>query len=324
MTLCPQLATTAWITPYIRDPVLERSFLEGVNLGSDQAFKEKASGLIIWHEQFPRDFPHSKGVVTISRFGAGYDNIDLDFCRAAGISVYTVPDYGVDEVSDFALAMILSRARGVFEYSVNSLGLVDGTWESNIISGLRRSSTVKVGIIGFGRIGKSLCRKLSAIGFKVYFYDPFVEPGIGKVFGAIPVDRLSDLYAECSIISINCPLCEGTSGLVDFVSASQCSSSPLMFVNTARGAIAPSVESIISAIESGVIYSYDGDVFDQEPVSADTLSIINRSTFLRSRLTITPHVAFYSVESFREMRERAAKNLRDGLADVRNSPYRIL
>ena len=320
----PPLTATAWITPYIENPALESSILKGVNLGSTQYFKEKASGLIIWHEQFPRDFPDSKGVATISRFGAGYDNIDLDYCSAAGISVYTVPDYGVDEVSDFALAMILSRARGVFEYSVNSLGLVDGTWESNIISGLRRSNTVKVGIIGFGRIGKSLCRKLISVGFKVCFYDPFVEPGIGKVFGATPVDTLADLYAECSVISINCPLNKGTSGLVDFTLASQCSSSPLMFVNTARGAISPPIENIISAIESGAIYSYDGDVFAQEPVSAATLSTVNSSAFLRSRLTITPHVAFYSMESFGEMRKRAAKNLRDGLDDSRASQYRIL
>jgi len=314
---------SVWITPYIASYDIEAEILSGLSITNDTSRLASVSGLIIWHEEFPEHFADAKAIRTVSRFGAGYDNIDIDYCIASGISVYTVPDYGIDEVSNTALAMILGRARGVFEYAEIALHIDDGSWESNIIPGLRRFSSVRVGIIGLGRIGKSLALKLVSLGFAVYFYDPYVEVGIEKVLRLNRLHSLSELYAVCSIISLNCPLNEDTVNLVDFDHVSRCSSTPIMFVNTARGGIAPDLEDIIKSIESGKIYSYDSDVFSSEPVSSQVLSIIRSSAFLRSRITITPHVAFYSAQSFAEMRSKAALNLISGLACDDASPYRI-
>ena len=234
---------SVWITPYLDDNDVEAKVL-GDRYLLNKDVLAKQDGVIIWHEQFPGKFKYPDKVRVVSRFGAGVDNIDFDFCRENNIWVFNVPDYGVDEVSDTALAFILSRARGVFEYSHNIFSLPTGTWEQNIIGSIRRSSQLTLGIVGMGRIGSSVATKARHIGFRVIFYDPYIQPGWGKVIRASACNSLEELYSESDIISFNCPLNNETSGLIDFDQISRVSKRPLALVNTARGKLSPSLTYI--------------------------------------------------------------------------------
>jgi len=310
-----------WITDYIKNPSIEQNIiLPHFDIVASKS--SETSGLIVWHERFPQDFFNLTSVRCVSRFGAGLDNIDLVFCKENGISVYSVPDYGVDEVSDTALAFVLSRTRGVFEYSRSIFTYPQGSWESNIISHLRRTSSLALGIIGLGRIGSALARKARALGYNVFCYDPFIKPGFHKIVGAELCDSLSSLYANCDIISINCPLDELTTGLVDFQEVFDSSKKAISVVNTARGAIAPPLVDVCAAIRDGLIYSYDTDVLAVEPPSAQDLLLLH-DPLIQQRLTLCPHTSFYSQQSFSEMRVRASLNLVDAMNHV-DSVYRVV
>ena len=301
-----------WITPY-----LEKTDVEAKVLGDSVCINEdilaRQDGVIIWHEQFPGHFKYPDEVRVVSRFGAGVDNIDFDFCGKHDIKVFNVPDYGVDEVSDTALAFILSRTRGVFEYSHNIFSIPKGTWEQNIISSIRRTSELTLGIVGMGRIGSSVAAKARHIGFKVIFYDPYIQPGWGKVIRASSCSSLKELYSESDVISFNCPLNNETRELIDFDQISNAAKRPLALVNTARGQLAPPLVSICKAIRDGKIYSYDTDVLPSEPPCSEELLLL-QEPFMRTRFIVTPHTAFYSVEAFEEMRKKAAMNLLAGIS----------
>ena len=129
-----------------------------------------------------------------------------------------------------------------------------------------------------------------------------------KIIGANAVETLDELYSCADFISFNCPLTEETKGIIDFKAAYLSSKKPLSIINTARGCLSPSICEICEAIREGLIYSYDTDELPCEPPSTMEPELL-RDPLIRSRLTVTPHTAFYSQESFLEMRSKAALNL---------------
>src|SRR5690606_19050470 len=107
------------------------------------------------------------------RYGIGVDNIDLEAAKQAGIIVTNVPDYSVEEVAVHALALILSALRKVpwVDRRVR-----EGAWAIDEFRPIRRLSTLTVGMLGFGRIGRKLAAGLQAMGANLVVYDPFLSP----------------------------------------------------------------------------------------------------------------------------------------------------
>ena len=309
---------SVWITKYLDTPDIEANIISPKFRVSTDLSDNFLKGVIIWHEDFPGNFPRPERVKVVSRFGAGVDNIDFSFCEKNSISVYHVPDYGVDEVSDTALAFLLARSRGLFEYSNNIFSLPDGTWEKNVLPSIRRTSSLVVGIVGAGRIGSTLALKARALGFNVFIYDPYVNSGHEKILGVARKNSLHELYSSADLISFNVPLTDETKGIIDFETLYASSSRPLSVVNTARGGLSPSVSVICEAIKKNYIYSYDTDVLLSEPPSSDELNLLS-DPFIRSRFVVTPHTAFYSQEAFLEMRRKAALNVVAGMSGTSNS-----
>jgi len=298
------------ITDYIDDPDIERSIL-GEPVSQDQ--KYQANVLLVWHERIDESyvakFDKLQGVV---RYGVGYDNIDLEVLSKRAIVFCNTPDYGVDEVSDTAVGMILNISRGISVYDRKSRLLTGQRWQEERISSLTRNSDQIIGVIGAGRIGGSVCRKLKAIGFQVVFYDPYVCSGHEKMLGVGRVESLAELLSISDQVTIHTPLTGETRAMVDdkFVSLMKNGSS---LVNTARGEIIASLDVIEQGLKSGQLGNVALDVLPEEPPQF-THSLIRSwqddESWLSGRLIINPHSAFFSQRAFREMRENAALNVK--------------
>ena len=296
-----------FITDYIESPDIEFDVLG--NYLSNKISKE-IEYIIVWHQKVDKNFidnlPNLKGIV---RYGVGYDQIDIDYCRKKNIVVCNTPDYGTDEVSDTALAMIMNITRGISRYDYFSRSYFD-TWQENTIKSIKRNNKIKLGVIGAGRIGGSLILKANALRFQTFFYDPYVARGHEKMLNSTRLESLKELLNECDIISINCPLNSETKAMVDdeFISFMKDGAS---LVNTARGGIISNVDVFYKALKEDKLSNVSLDVLPEEPPKKSILidAWRGKAPWLDGRFIINPHTAYYSDKSFLEMRYKAASNI---------------
>jgi D-3-phosphoglycerate dehydrogenase len=296
-----------FITDYIESPNIEFDVLG--NYLSDN-LSEEIEYIIVWHQKIDKNYidnlPNLKGIV---RYGVGYDQIDIDYCRKRNIVVCNTPDYGTDEVSDTALAMIMNITRGISRYDYFSRSYFD-TWQENTIKSIKRNNEIKLGVIGAGRIGGSLILKANALRFQTFFYDPYVVRGHEKMLNSIRLESLKEILNACDIISINCPLNSETKAMVDdeFISMMKDGAS---LVNTARGGIISNIDVFYKALKEDKISNVSLDVLPEEPPKKSLLldAWRGKAPWLDGRFIINPHTAYYSDKSFLEMRYKAACNI---------------
>jgi C-terminal binding protein len=294
-----------YITDYIQNPDIEKNILNS-ELGDNPL---EAEIMLVWHQTIDKEFieQHPK-LKFIIRYGVGFDNIDLDYASKKRIIVCNTPDYGTDEVSDTAICFLMNIARGVTRYDHNCRLYLD-SWQENTIQKLRRTSEYKVGIIGAGRIGGSVVLKANALGFKTSIFDPFKPSGYEKMLNTERHFDILDLLADSDIISIHCPLNSDTHELVnnDFIHNMKHGSS---IINTARGPIISDLDLLYEALKSGKISNIALDVLPIEPPTDSKLfnAWRSRESWLDGRLLINPHSAYYSIDSYNEMRTKAANN----------------
>src|SRR5215210_630147 len=143
-----------------------------------------------------------EGCRVIARYGIGLDTIDLEEATARGILVTNVPDYCIDEVSDHALALALSLARGVVLLDRSVRG---GSWTPTDARPLHRIRGRTFGLVGFGRIARALAGKASALGYRVVATDPYVPEDAVREAGAEPLP-LASLLADSDVVSLHVPL----------------------------------------------------------------------------------------------------------------------
>ena len=233
----------------------------------------------------------------VSRIGAGYDTIDTQACAKHGVWVANSPDYGIGEVATHALALALALIRNIVAYHRDIAG---GTWSFLSSGTLRRPRELTLGIVGLGRIGKRMAHISRETFKRVVAFDPYLIDGDFPSY----VERaptLDALAQSADVVSVHTPLTRETRGMLGagFLAAMPKGG---YLVNTARGAIVD-VEAVLAALDSGRLSAAALDVLPDEPVASD-------SPLLRhSRVILTPHAAFYSVEAERELRRKAAQNL---------------
>jgi len=297
--------SSVYITDYIETPDLEGEVL-GTLLTSNPS--EQVQVLLVWHQQINADylarFPNLKGVV---RYGVGFDVIDLNEIKNRGLVFCNTPDYGTDEVSDTALAMLMNIIRGVnvYDYESRSYSV---TWQENTLKHIRRTSKMHLGVIGAGRIGTALMRKARAMGLQVSFFDPYKDSGYEKAIGVERCYTRNELLAQSDVISIHTPLTAETRGMVDqdFISAMKPGCS---LINTARGEIVSDLDILFDAMIDGHLYSVALDVLPSEPpVDCRLINSWKSREPISSRIIINPHTSYYSIDSYQEMRRKAAIN----------------
>ncbi len=238
----------------------------------------------------------------VSRIGAGVDTIDTQACEAAGVWVANSPDYGVGEVATHALALALASIRNIVAYH-RDIG--DGKWHFLSSGTLARPSQMTLGIVGLGRIGKRMAHISRNVFKRVVAYDPYLIDGDFPAY----VERaatLADLAREADIVSVHTPLTAETRGMIDakFFGAGKRGA---YFVNTARGAVV-NMDDLTAALDSGTLAGAALDVLPEEPIARDSPLLAN------PRVILTPHAAFYSVDSEKELRRKAAQNIITWLA----------
>lgn len=233
----------------------------------------------------------------IGRFGMGVDNIDLPAAAKAGITVTYVPDYGVREVSDHAMAMLLAMIRKI---PLSNTLVQAGRWEMPAVVPIHRVEGRTLGLLGFGHIGRALAPKAQAFGLNVIAHDPFVRPDALKAAKVEGVD-LDTLLSRSDYLSVHAPLTPQTRGLFNAATFAKMKRGALL-VNTARGPLVDE-EALLAALKSGQLGGAALDVVTTEPLPKDSALIGH------DNLILSPHTAFYSVEALEELQTKCAADV---------------
>ena len=254
--------------------------------------------------------------------GVGFDHIDLATAGERGLPVCNVPDYGVEEVADTALAMMLflHRRLGAFYRHARFRGM---EWDWRVLRPIRRARESTVGIIGLGRIGTSVALRARAFGYRIVFYDPYLRRGVEKSIGAVRISALPELLATADIVTIHTPLTPETSGMVDAGFLAEMKPDGIV-INVSRGGMFKSLDVLYDALRERESFAVGTDVLPVEPPEPHPLLEAWRRNeeWLCGRFLLTPHAAFYSEDACRELRHNAAEIAKHVLNG--HSPYNVV
>jgi D-3-phosphoglycerate dehydrogenase len=263
----------------------------------------------------PTAFPKARIAV---RSGVGFDNIDSAGWGARNIPACNVPDYGTTEVADHALALMLSLTRGTSTYAAEiERDGADG-WHFSKAPLVRRHKGSTFGIVGLGRIGLATARRAAAFDMKVVFFDPNLSSGVDLSTGYERVHSLNELMGRSDVVSIHCPLNENTYKMLG-AEAFAAAKPGLVLVNTARGPIVD-LDALEAAMRTGQVGGAGLDVLNSEPGDLDHPLLKawrNRESWVKDRLAITPHAAFFSPASMIDLRLKSVEVVYAYLAEGR-------
>lgn len=238
----------------------------------------------------------------ISRYGVGFDNVDLAACTKKGIYLANVPDYCAEEVSDQALALMMACARKVARRDAQ---VRSGLWNIGKSDPIYRIAGKTFSFLGFGTIGRCLFRKLQGFNFsRILVYDPFIDAETIKSMGAEKAEWEEALSAG-DFISVHMPLNEKTRGIINATAFAMMKQTAII-INTSRGPVIDE-NALIDALTSGKINSAGLDVHTKEPLDK------NSPLFNIPNCVLTDHVGWYSEEAMSELKRKVAENVRDVL-----------
>lgn len=213
----------------------------------------------------------------VAKHGAGVDNIDLDAAAAAGVRVVNTPGANAESVADLTLGLLIMGARRI-RAAEDSLRA--GEW--GVLFGSQLSGK-RLGILGFGRIGREVAKRAAGFGLRIAAYDPYVPDKAIAEAGAEP-QNLAEVVAGSDFLTLHLP--GGDGPLLD---AELLATMPkgAGLINAARGGLVDEA-ALAGALESGRLSFAALDAFATEPPAADDplLSAPN--------LIATPHIGAYS------------------------------
>jgi len=232
---------------------------------------------------------------TIVRYGIGVDNVDLEAARVHGIAVSNIPDYCTDEVADHTLAFILGLTRQVVAHTND---LRAGEWRLAVpLTEMKTLRDQTVGVIGFGRIGREVLRRLLPFKCRVLVHDPIVPASEMTDAGAVAV-ALDVIFAASDIITLHCPSTAATRRMMNSATLEKMKVGALL-INVARGDLVDTA-ALIAALQGKRLAAAALDVFDAEPLPA------NHPLRKVSNVIIAPHIASASPSAVQKLREGAA------------------
>jgi D-3-phosphoglycerate dehydrogenase / 2-oxoglutarate reductase len=231
----------------------------------------------------------------IVRYGAGIDNIDLDAAARRGIYVANVPDYGVEEVSDHALALLLAVVRRI---ASRDRQVREGAWNVARAERMHRLAGRVLGILGYGRIGAAFHRKTSSLGFaRTLVHDP---GAVDLPFNA-ETAGLDELIVRADVISLHLPLRPATRGIVSRDRIGRMRPGAVI-INTSRGGLIDE-EALAQALIEDRLGGAGIDVFAKEPPPRD------HPLFSVPNVVLSDHTGWYSEESVAELQRKAAEEV---------------
>ena len=251
-----------------------------------------------------------RGCTRIIRHGAGYDNVDVAACTARGIPVAYCPDYCMDEVAEQAIALMFACARQIPQSRrILDDSVEQGRWDFTPLAKCYRMAGKTLGIIGCGRIGSRVFRKMEHFGFKrILVCDPYLSPSRVEELGITIVPQ-DEVFRESDFVTIHTPLNEGTRHLVNRETLGLMKPTAYL-INTSRGPMVDA-EALAEALRKRHIAGAGIDVYDTEPPE---------STYPLRRLEnaiLTPHLSWYSEDAAWKIRADIVEDIDLALAGRR-------
>ena len=275
---------------------------------------DKLDAVLVWHHiKVDRTIiARLTKCKVIVRIGTGYDSVDIKSAGASGIPVLNIPDYGTEDVAEHALALMLALNRSIVTYHENLKKNVYKNWVASIGGFIPRLSGKTIGIIGLGRIGTAMAIKCRGLGMSVLFYDPYKEDGYDKALHFERCQSPEEIFSRSDFVSLHPLLTAETSGMVNKELLKNCKEG-MMLINTSRGKVVKN-DAVFAALKTGKLRAFAADVLEVEPpdIKNDLLvkAYVKQEDFLQNRMLLTPHAAFYAVESRLEMRSKAAEAIK--------------
>jgi D-3-phosphoglycerate dehydrogenase len=278
-----------------------RAVLPGAEVAGPPWSGDDVVGLLSFDAVTSSDLDRLPSLRVIATPSVGYEHLDVEAASRRGVWVCNVPDYCVDEMADHALALLLSLVRGVVELDRSVRA---GGWSHAAAGELGRISDVRLGVIGFGRIGRALAARARALGMDVSAHDPFVPNAEIDAEGVRP-GALEELLESSSAVSLHVPLSDETQGLIG---ARELALLPegAFFVNVSRAALVDT-PALLDALRRGHLGGVALDVLDIEP------PVPAAPAPEAPRLVVTPHAGWYSERAKEVVFRRAAESVRDVL-----------
>jgi glyoxylate reductase len=235
----------------------------------------------------------------ISNYAVGVDNIDVEAATARGIPVGNTPDVLTEATADLALALMLAIARRLSEGEAFVRAGEWKTWEPGLLLGHDLHGAT-VGIVGYGRIGQAVGRRLEGFGCELLTANRSTD--------------LAELLERSDFVTLHCPLTRATRGLIDEDALRRMKPTSYL-VNTARGPIVDT-DALARALHAGELAGAALDVTDPEPLPAD------HSLLTAPNLLVVPHVGSATHATRERMADMAVDNLLAGL-DGRPMPHSV-
>ena len=261
--------------------------------------KDKEGLVCLLTEKINEEFLRSAPKLRIaSNVAVGYDNIDVDACTKRGVVVTNTPGVLDETTADFAWTLLMAVARRVAEGEALARS---GNWKGWNLDQLCGADVwgKTLGIVGFGRIGRSVARRASGFQMKVIYTDAVrVSEEIERSLNAEFRD-MNSLLGESDFVSLHVPLLPETRGLFDAPKFFRMKPTAFL-INTSRGPVIEEA-ALVSALENNKIAGAALDVFENEPVIHPGLK--------RPNVVLTPHIASASIETRTKMAVMAANNI---------------
>ena len=237
----------------------------------------------------------SENLRVISRFGIGYEKIDVEAATKLGIAVTNTPGKNATAVAELALSLLLCTTRGV---ALQERSMRSGGWSSGYVGRGLEGKTV--GIIGFGHIGQKLAQYLQGFRCHILAYDPYPNQQAAEALEA-HFCSLDEIARESDFVSIHTPLTAESRGLIDGTFISKMKREAYL-INTSRGPVV-NEQDLIEALQEGKIAGAGLDVFEIEPIAAEN------ALLKMDNVVLSPHVGSSTHESIDEVGLCVAENI---------------
>ncbi len=294
------------------DPLCEKVFkdrgiepVRKTNLSGDELHKEIADydGIVVRSATTvtPELLASAKNLKVVGRAGVGVDNIDINAATTRGVLVMNTPDGNTISTAEHTCGMILALSRNIPQ-SVEKVK--NGGWDRKKYMGTEVHSKT-LGVIGLGKIGAEVTKRMQQFGMNVIAYDPFASHEKAQNLG-VELVELDELMGSSDYISVHTPLTDKTRGLISLESASKLKKG-IRLVNCARGGIYKE-EDLTELIDQGYVDGIALDVYSQEPPTDELYEILKHP-----KIICTPHLGASTEEAQEKVAEQIAHQMSDAL-----------
>ena len=242
--------------------------------------------------------PNLKAIAVLA---TGYNVTDYEYAKEKGIPVLNVPVYGTDNVSQFAVSLLLEVCSHI---GYHSESVHKGEWASNIDWCYWHFPMIEVsgktaGIIGLGKIGVNTAKILRAMNVKVIAYDAF-QSEAGKAVAEYV--ELDELLKQSDFVFLHCPLFPSTQGIINKENIAKMKDGAIL-INNSRGPLVVE-QDLADALNSGKLAAAAVDVVSTEPIKADNVLLTAKNCI------ITPHISWATKEARERIMQTTADNIK--------------